>query len=121
MRLPLRRISIQWNKSRDRLFAITFFSNACSQPHPLHLIACISKESGRKKSIARLFPLNGNPPLEGILIKMLIAIPTFIYLGFFIKVQVQNYSTVPSKEYQLNLSCLLFVPDRVDYTGGNIK
>ena len=56
-------------------------------------------------------------PLEGILIKMLIAIPTFIYLGYFIKVQVQNYSTVPSKEYQLNLTCVLFVPDRADYTG----
>ena len=67
------------------------------------------------------FPLNGNPPLEGILIKMLIAIPTLIYLGFFIKVQVQNYSTVPSKEYQLNLTCVLFVADRADYTGGNIK
>jgi hypothetical protein len=52
---------------------------------------------------------------------MLIAIPTFIYLVFFIKVQVQNYSTVPSKEYQLNLSCVLFVSDRADYTGGNIK
>jgi hypothetical protein len=51
--------SIQWEKSRDRLFEITFFSNACSQLHPLRLIACISKESSRKKSIARLFPLNG--------------------------------------------------------------
>ena len=110
-------------KSRDRLFAITFFSNACGQPHLLRLIACSSKESGRKKSIARLFRLNGNPPLEGILIKMLIAIPTFIYLVFFINVQVQNYSTVPSKEYQLNLTYVLltFVPDRADYTGGNIK
>ena len=39
----------------------------------------------------------------------------------FIKLQVQNYSTVPSKEYQLNLTCVLFVPDRADYTGGNIK
>jgi hypothetical protein len=54
--------SVEIKKSRDRLFAITFFSNACSQPHPLRLIACISKESGRKKSIAQLFPLNGNPP-----------------------------------------------------------
>ena len=106
-------------KSRDRLFAIT----TCGQPHLLRLIACIPKESGRKKSIARLFPLNGNPPLEGILIKMLIAIPTFVYLVFFINVQVKNYSTVPSKEYQLNLTCVLltFVPDRADYTGGNIK
>jgi hypothetical protein len=58
-----RLISIQCKISRDQLFAITFFWNTFSQPDPLRLIACISKESDRKMSIARHFALNENQPL----------------------------------------------------------
>jgi hypothetical protein len=62
-RVAFRPISIQCKISRDQLFAISFFWNAFSEPDPLCLIACISKESDRKMSIARHFALNGNPPL----------------------------------------------------------
>jgi hypothetical protein len=51
-RVAFRPISIQCKISQDQLFAVTFFSNAFSQPDPLRLIACISEESDRKMSIA---------------------------------------------------------------------
>jgi hypothetical protein len=50
-RVAFRPISIQCKISQDQLFAITFFSNAFSQPDPLRLIACISKESDRPRDI----------------------------------------------------------------------
>ena len=58
---PLRRISIQQKMSCDRLFTLSLFWNVCTD---LFLSNhCNSKESEREKSIARYFPLNGNPPL----------------------------------------------------------
>ena len=56
-------ISIQCFLSRYRLFAIVFFWIVSPRPDPFQSRAHNSKETYRKKSIARQKALNGNPAL----------------------------------------------------------
>ena len=51
---------------RGKCRAIAFFWNTNIQAERMCLTAHISKESDRKKSIMRHFPLNGNPPLPAV-------------------------------------------------------